>query len=129
MNKNIIILALVFVVPLFAYFMLSKTNSASVSVATGNRPHVIKFTSNMCSACKQMEPTIQKVMKKYQDTVQYTVIPVQVDNIYNRDLINKYHVTLVPTIIILDKNQKVVKRIEGCVSESTLENYIKGAIK
>ena len=124
MKKNIIVLVLIFVLPLFAYFMLSKNNNASVTIANTNRAQVIKFTSNMCSACKMVEPVVNKVMTKYQDKVQYIVIPVQVDNIYNRSLINKYNVNLVPTIILVDKNQRVVKRIEGYVDEKTLDSYI-----
>ncbi len=129
MNKNIVILLLVFILPLFAYFMLSKTNQGSVSVANTNRPQLIKFTSNMCGECKRVEPVVNNVMEKYQDTIQYIVIPVQVDNRYNQEMIAKYRVTLVPTIILRDKNQKVVKRIEGYVDEKTLDNYLKGLCK
>ncbi len=129
MNKNIVILVLIFVIPLFAYFMLSKNNQGSVSVANPNRPHVIKFTSNMCGECKRVEPVVNKVMTKYQDSVQYTVIPVQVENKYNQDMITKYRVTLVPTIILLDKDQKVTKKIEGYVDEKTLDNYIRNICK
>lgn len=129
MKKNIVIIALIFIVPLFSYFILSQKNTSNVSVATTNRPHVIKFTSNMCGECKRVEPVVQKVMSKYQDTVQYSVIPVQINNDYNQKMIAKYNVTLVPTIIILDKNQKVVKRIEGYVSEQRLDEYINGVCK
>ncbi len=129
MNKNIVILLFVFILPLFAYFMLSKTNQGSVSVANTNRPQLIKFTSNMCGECKRVEPVVNNVMEKYQDTIQYIVIPVQVDNRYNQEMIAKYRVTLVPTIILRDKNQKVVKRIEGYVDEKTLDNYLKGLCK
>lgn len=129
MNKNIVILLLVFILPLFAYFMLSKTNQGSVSVANTNRPQLIKFTSNMCGECKRVEPVVNSVMEKYQDSIQYIVIPVQVENRYNQEMIAKYHVTLVPTIILRDKNQKVIKRIEGYVDEKTLDNYMKGLCK
>lgn len=124
MNKNVIILILVFVLPIFGYFYLSKNSQSSVSVATTNRVQLIKFTSSMCGECKRVEPVVNKVMQKYQDTVQYTVIPVQVNNSYNQEMMNKYQITLVPTIIILDKNQKVAKRIEGYVDAKTLDRYI-----
>ena len=129
MNKNIVILLLVFILPLFAYFMLSKTNQGSVSVANTNRPQLIKFTSNMCGECKRVEPIVQKVMTNYQDSIQYTVIPVQVNNKYNQDMMQKYHITLVPTILILDKNQNVYKRIEGYIDEPTLDKYLKEICK
>ena len=129
MNKNIIILVLIFVIPIIAYFGLSKNNNSTVSVASVGKPHVIKFTSNMCGECKRVEPVVQKVMTKYQDSIQYSVIPVQVSNKYNQDMMNKYDITLVPTIIILDKNQKIVQRIEGYVDEKTLDGYLRGLCK
>lgn len=129
MNKNIIIILLIFVIPLFAYFMLSQKNVSNLSMATSTRPHLIKFTSNMCGECVRVEPVIKRVMINYQDTVQYTAIPVQVNNEYNQKMISKYNVKLVPTIVILDKNGNIYKRIEGYVSETDLENYLKGVCK
>lgn len=125
MNKNVFILLLIFVIPLFAYFMLSQRSASNVSVAESGKPQLIKFTSNMCGECKRVEPVVQEVMKNYQDSVQYIVIPVQVENSYNLQMMKKYNVTLVPTIIILDKNHNVVKRFEGYVTSKTLESYLR----
>ena len=121
MNKNMLIVLLIFIVPLVAYFTLSKANNSNVSIAEPNRPKLIKFTSDMCGECKRVEPVVNNVMTKYQDSVQYIVIPVQVRNKYNVDMMTKYNVTLVPTIIILDKNQKIIQRIEGYVAYDTLD--------
>ena len=129
MNKNIVILLLIFILPIFGYLYLSKTSQGNVSVASTGAPQLIKFTSNMCGECKRVEPVVQKVMTKYQDKVQYLVIPVQVNNKYNEDMMAKYNITLVPTIIILDRNQKVVKRIEGYVNETTLDGYLRNLCK
>lgn len=129
MNKNILILLLIFIVPLFAYFTLSKANNSNVSIAETNRPKLIKFTSDMCGECKRVEPVVNNVMTKYQDSVQYIVIPVQVRNKYNVDMMTKYNVTLVPTIIILDKNQKIIQRIEGYVAYDTLDKYLREICK
>jgi thioredoxin-related protein len=124
MNKNILILVLIFIIPIFGYFYLSQKSVSNVSNANTNRVQLIKFTSNMCGECKRVEPEVNKVMNKYQDTIQYIVIPVQNQNKYNTDMMNKYHVTLVPTIIILDKNQNIAKRIEGYVDAKALDGYI-----
>lgn len=129
MNKNIIILLLIFVLPLALYFGFSRKTVSNVSMANSGRPQVIKFTSNMCSACAQMEPVIKRVMINYQDKVQYIVIPVQVNNEYNRKMIAKYDIKLVPTIIILDKSGNISKRTEGYVPETELEKYIKEVCK
>ena len=125
MNKNLLILLLIFILPIFAYYMLSQKSTSNISSANGNCPKLIKFSSNMCGECKRVEPVVQEAAKKYQDTIQYIVIPVQVNNKYNQEMIAKYKVTLVPTIIILDKDGRLVKRIEGYVDADTLESYIR----
>lgn len=127
MNKNVLILIMIFVLPIIGYFCLSHRGNSNVTVATTNRVQMIKFTSNMCSECKRVEPVVNGVAKKYQDSVHYISIPVQVNNKYNEDMMAKYNITLVPTIIILDKNQNVVKRFEGYVTPQTLESYIRKA--
>lgn len=129
MNKNLIIILLVFLLPIMVYYVMSQKTVSNVSSANSNRPQVIKFTSNMCSACIQMEPVIKKVMLNYQDKVQYIVIPTQVNNEYNQKMISKYNVKLIPTIIIVDRNGNIYKRIQGYVSESELEKYIQGVCK
>ena len=125
MRKNVLILLLIFILPIFGYYMLSQRSTSNVSSANGSCPKLIKFTSNMCGECKRVEPVVQEAVTKYQDTIQYIVIPVQINNKYNQEMISKYKVTLVPTIIILDKNGNLVKRIEGYVDAKTLENYIR----
>ena len=129
MNKNIAILLLIFIIPLFSYFMLSHNNKSNVSVAEANCPKLIKFTSDMCSECKRVEPVVNNAMAKYQDSVQYIVIPVQVRNKYNIDMMKKYNINLVPTIVILDKNNKIVQRIEGYVAPETLDSYLRNISK
>lgn len=129
MNKNIAILLLVFIIPLFSYFMLSHNNKSNVSVAEAKCPKLIKFSSDMCSECKRVEPVVNNVMTKYQDSVQYIAIPVQVRNKYNIDMMKKYNITLVPTIVILDKNNKIVHRIEGYVAPETLDSYLRNISK
>ncbi len=125
MNKNLTIILMIFIIPLIGYFCLSQRSASNVTVATTTRPQLIKFTSNMCSECRRVEPVVNAVVKKHQDTVQYIAIPVQVNNKYNNEMMSKYNVTLVPTIIILDKDKHVVKRIEGYVDAKTLDGYLR----
>ncbi len=125
MNKNIIILIAIFIIPLCAYFMFSHKSISNVSEAQINKPQVIKFTSTMCSECKRLEPVLQQVMPKYKGKIEYISIPVQVNNKYNEDMMAKYNITLVPTLIFLDKNQKVIKRVEGYIPAATLESYLR----
>jgi thioredoxin-related protein len=125
MNKNTFILALIFVLPLMAYFYASKFNESSVTVSNTIKPQIIKFSSNMCSECQRMDITIKDIYPKYKDKIELISIPTQVNNEYNSKMISKYKVTLVPTIIFVDNNQKVARRIEGYVDKTTFDKYMK----
>lgn len=125
MNKNTLILIMIFVLPLVAYFYASRTTESNLSVSSTVKPQIIKFTSNMCGECKRMDTVIKDVYPKYQDKIQLVSIPVQVQNDYNNQMVSTYKVTLVPTIVLINKNQKVMKRIEGYVDSGTFENYLR----
>lgn len=125
MNKNTIILLLIFVLPLITYFYVSKTNSTNVTVSSTVKPKIIKFSSNLCSECQRMDTVIKEVYPKYEKNIELISIPVQTQNDYNKEMIERYQVKLVPTIILLNKNQSIIKRIEGYVDANTFENYLK----
>lgn len=125
MNKNTVLLLLIFILPLITYFYVSKFNNATSTVSNTTKPTIIKFTSNLCGECQRMDSTIKNVYPKYQETFELISIPVQNQNEYNRDMISKYNVTLVPTTVILNKNQKISKRIEGYIDSLTFEKYLR----
>lgn len=125
MNKNTIVLLLIFVLPLITYFYVSKNSESNATVSSTVKPKIIKFTSNLCGECQRMDVVVNEVYPKYKENIELISIPVQVQNEYNKDMISKYQVNLVPTIILLNKNQNMVKRIEGYVNSATFESYLK----
>lgn len=125
MNKNTIVLLLIFVLPLITYFYVSKTSNSNATVSSTVKPKIIKFTSNLCGECQRMDVVVNEVYPKYKENIELISIPVQVQNEYNKDMISKYQVNLIPTIILLNKNQNMVKRIEGYVNSATFESYLK----
>lgn len=125
MNKNTIVLLLIFVLPLITYFYVSKSSESNATVSSTVKPKIIKFSSNLCAECQRMEAVVNEVYPKYKENIELISIPVQVQNEYNKDMISKYQVNLVPTIILLNKNQNMVKRIEGYVNSATFESYLK----
>lgn len=125
MNKNTIILLLIFVLPLITYFYVSKNNESTVTVSNTTKPKIIKFTSTLCGECQRMDTVIKEVYPKYQKDIELISIPVQNQTEYNQEMISKYNVTLVPTIVLLNKNQHIQKRIEGYIDSPTFENYLK----
>ena len=128
MKKNLIIVLLVFIVPLVAYFVLNKTSNSQIAVADDAtaKPQIIKFTSAMCLDCQEMNKIIKEIFPKYQDKMVLIEIPVQDGKAFTEEQIKKYNVTLVPTIILIDSKGNQVKRIEGAISKEEMESCLEG---
>ncbi len=128
MKKNLIIVLLVFIVPLVAYFVLNKTSNSQIAVADDAtaKPQIIKFTSAMCLDCQEMNKIIKEIFPKYQDKMVLIEIPVQDGKAFTEEQIKKYNVTLVPTIILIDSKGNQVKRIEGAIPKEEMESCLEG---
>ncbi len=127
MKKNIIIVLLVLLVPIFAYMILSANSgneSMSVNAKTA-KPQIIKFTSAMCLDCQTMNKIMKEVYPQYQDKIALTEIQVQDNKPSTQEWIKKYDVTLVPTIILMNSSGQQVRRIEGAVDKNVFEGYLK----
>ena len=124
--KNISIITIIFVLPLIAYFFLSKPDASLASKTTSaNKPQIIKFTSLMCLDCKKLDKVIKEVYPKYSDKVVLVEIHVQNNDDYTKKQVEKYNVTLVPTLIILDSKGKKLNKIEGFIEKEKLEKIMK----
>lgn len=129
MKKNLIAVLLIFAVPIIAYMALTKstaTTAQTTDAAAANKPQVIKFTSAMCLDCQKMNEIFKEIFPKYEGKIILTEIPVQDGTSFTNSQIEKYNVTLVPTIILLDATGKQVKRIEGAIEKTEMESYLKG---
>ena len=129
MKKNLIAVLLIFAVPIIAYMALTKstaTTAQTTDAAAANKPQVIKFTSAMCLDCQKMNEIFKEIFPKYEGKIILTEIPVQDGTSFTNSQIEKYNVTLVPTIILLDATGKQVKRIEGAIEKAEMDNYLKG---
>jgi len=128
MNKNVAIILLVLILPVVAYFLLDKTQAVSTSNIDTNKPTVIKFTSDMCSECQKLDEIFPTVFPKYSKKINLVKVQVQKRTKENQDLINKYNVTLVPTMVFLKGNGKVLLRTEGSMPAQELEKHLKDLI-
>lgn len=127
MKKNIITILAILILPIFAYMCLTNNNSkAQMSDITANKAQMLKFTSAMCLDCQKMNKIVKEICPKYSDKIVLTEIFVQDGKDDTKAQIEKYNVTLVPTIILINSKGKEVKRIEGAISKNTLERYLKG---
>ena len=129
MKKNIIIIALIFIVPIIAYAVLSDNQKVSAAKHTVGNPEVVKFSSKLCIDCKKLKTCFDELKPKYQDKINFTEYDVQNNDKEVTDSIDKYGITLVPTLIYIDKNGKEIRRTEGFVDKNTLESYYKELLK
>jgi thioredoxin-like negative regulator of GroEL len=124
--KNISIISLIFVVPLVAYFILSKPDASYASkTADANKPQIVKFTSLMCLDCKKLDKVMKEVYPKYSKKVSLVEVHVQNEDSYTKSQIQKYNVTLVPTMIILNSKGKKMAKYEGFVEKEQLDKILK----
>jgi thioredoxin 1 len=75
------------------------------------------FTSSWCQPCKAFGPTVDRVVFETNVYVQ----KIDVDS--NPDLVTKYGVTSIPTLIF-EKENNVIRRFTGVMSYSELLNQV-----
>lgn len=127
--KNFSIIALIFIVPLIAYAIMSHNNSCCAKKVTQtNKPQIIKFTSAMCLDCKKLSEVMKDVYPKYSNKIMLVEIQVQNSDDYTKKQIEKYNVTLVPTLIILNSKGKKLNKFEGFVEKQKLEKLMKDLV-
>lgn len=127
--KNWIIAIAILVIPMVAYYAMDK-NAAEKAAFEANaaqsmsKPVVIKFFSPMCLDCKKLETAVKEVLPKYSDKITYQNVNGQSTDKASEALVNKYNVTLVPTMVFIKKDGTVFKRTEGCLSTDQLDKIL-----
>lgn len=82
------------------------------------------FYANWCGPCKMQDPIIDKLKRKFANSVEFR--KVDVDS--NMDLSRKYGINAVPTLII-EKNGAIFKKYVGITRPEVLENDLHKALK
>lgn len=130
MKLNNIIIISIFIIPLTILFYLNKTNqSFAKSDFTLNKPQIIKFSSSMCGECKRTEKELKPLFNKYKNDIIIENVQTDIRSNHNNNLMQKYKVNVVPTIVVLKKDKSIHKRIEGFCDYTTMETYIKDILK
>jgi len=85
-----------------------------------SKPVLFDFFATWCGPCRMQTPILEELAKKMGDKVEIKKIDVD----QHMDLAEKYGIRVVPTLVI-EKDRKVVKSMEGVTDLSTLENLLK----
>ncbi len=86
-----------------------------------SRPTVVDFYATWCGPCRRQMPIIDNLKAKMGDEV--NVVKVDVDE--DKDLVDRYRIRSVPTILIF-KNGEVMWRASGIQSHTDLMVALNG---
>ena len=80
---------------------------------------ILKFESDSCPQCKALSATLERISKE--NKIDIKNIDIEEDN--SQDLIRKYNIRSIPTIIFLNEN-KEYNRLVGNQSYATINKII-----
>ena len=80
---------------------------------------ILKFESDSCPQCKALSATLERITKEYKTNIKS--IDIEEDN--NQDLIRKYNIRSIPTLIFLNEDQEY-NRLVGNQSYATINKII-----
>ncbi len=123
-NKlNFLLILAIFALPIVAYTMFKQpANNGAISIAATGQPTVMKFTSPLCMECKELDKLMRVVLPKYKNKIDFHKINVNSSSAQTH--VKKYGVNVVPTLVFVDKNGRVVRKIEGCPQQKRLEKEL-----
>lgn len=78
---------------------------------------VLKFYSKVCAPCRLMG-------KRLEELNNVEITSVDINDSSNTELVKKYEVRSVPTIIVLDKNDNIITKFIGVVTTDKLKEVI-----
>ena len=125
-KKSIITILAILILPLVAFWVLTFAKDDATIAEAVDKPQVFKFSSTMCAECKEVERTFQELLPVYGDKFVYTEVIVDSRNDMKNALIKKHNVTLVPTVVMINSDGSIHKRIENSIPKEEMEEYIKG---
>ena len=135
--RNWIIVLLIFILPLGMYAYLdAKAQSDKMCKIEGNelvktpKAKIIKFYSVMCSECKEQTAELNKAMENYKDSVIVEEINVVEQDKkakkYSKAAIKEFNVTLVPTLVFIDKEGKTIKKHQSLMTSNEIIEVLDG---
>lgn len=132
--KNWIIVLLVFVIPLGVFAWLetgaNKTSAKEAQIAnhttvpTNGKAKLMKFSSPMCSDCKKVSKIMIDIIPDYENEITFEEINVSDGSKASSKAVKDYMVTVVPTLIFVSKDGKILQKTEGLLSEEEIRTSL-----
>lgn len=81
---------------------------------------LLKVYSKTCGPCKVLERNLK------QSGIEY--INIDVDSEEGEKISDKYEVTMVPTLLLLDDNDNLIKKNTGILNVEGIKNFISNKV-
>lgn len=99
-------------------------NNYTIEVENSIIPVLLDFWAEWCPPCKMISPIIDKLADKHAGKVK--IVKVNIDE-YG-DLAQKFNVSSIPTMILLNKGEIVQQKV-GALPEASIEDMFQSFIE
>lgn len=83
----------------------------------------IQFFDPKCPFCQAMEPTVEKLRKKYEPKIEkFEIIDISTDA--GMAKAEEFGVFITPTFVLLDSNGNEIDRVAGAATEENMVKFI-----
>ncbi len=94
-------------------------NTFNEDVLKSDLPVVVDFVAKWCGPCRKLSPVLEEIESTLVDKVKI----VKIDADSNREIMKKYSVSGLPSLLIF-KNGEPVERMAGMIPKSTIISNI-----
>ncbi|NDV78505.1 thioredoxin [Dysgonomonas sp. 511] len=103
---------------------LEITDASFEDLLQSDKPLVIDFWAEWCGPCRMVGPIVEELAEEYADKV----IIGKVDTESNDDIVGRYGIRNIPTILFI-KNGEVVDKQVGAAQKAVLAEKIENLLK
>lgn len=88
-----------------------------------------KYSAQWCGPCKQLKPVFEKISKMEEfNQIEFIECDIESEDDGIIENVENHQIRSVPTIVLTDENNNVLKKIVGNVPENTLMEFIQNEI-
>lgn len=91
-----------------------------------NKKVLLMFTARWCGPCKKMKNTTLKNENVREEMDKFVIYTVDVDK--EKELASQYDITGVPSYLIIDSDESVVRRKTGACDSKEFISWLKGNV-
>lgn len=108
---------------LVAVFLGTSGNQSAMSQnEESNKPKVIQFFANWAEPCRRFQPVVDQVRSQFSQEVEF--VNVNVDDPNNKEIVERYGVCPIPTLVFVDSKDQVTGYSVGLTVERNITKNI-----